>query len=244
KKLHNAKRRGDRIAGLISQFLEDYTEGNLDFNESKVMNYIQELNDLEGEFSIDAKEERLDIAQISISEYATDIFSSLPRGEPCNTGKIIFRAKKPELLIRDAKMNRNIRFKEIGSDENYLSIHISLIFALQRFLEEAQRPVPGVVIIDQVSRPYYSNETFPDMVELGKDDLGKDDDTIDLKRHFDFLFQEVKNRSGLQIIVLEHAFFKDDKRFTEATKYRWPKRGKEKLIPADWPMYSEFALNC
>ncbi|MCI5130111.1 MAG: DUF3732 domain-containing protein [Candidatus Electrothrix sp. EH2] len=172
----------------------------------------------------------MDVAQVSISEYASHIFSSLPRGEPCDNGKIIFRAKKPEILIRDAEINRNIRFKEIGSDENYLSIHISLIFALQRYFEEAKRPVPGVVILDQVSRPYYPSEKYSDIVELEQDD-----DTVALKKHFDFLFKEVERRSGLQIIVLEHAFFKNDEDFSKATKYRWPKKGKEKLIPADWP---------
>ncbi|CAK8721475.1 hypothetical protein GMJAKD_10685 [Candidatus Electrothrix aarhusensis] len=229
KELRDSKRRGDRTAGKISQFLEDHI-GTINFDERKLENYTRNLEELEGEFDIDTKEERLDVAQISISEYASDIFSYLPRGEPCDNGKIIFRAKKPEILIRDAKINRNVRFKEIGSDENYLSIHVSLIFALQRYFEEAKRPVPGVVILDQVSRPYYPSEKYSDIVELEQDD-----DTVALKKHFDFLFREVERRSGLQVIVLEHAFFKNDKEFSKATKYRWPKKGKEKLIPTDWP---------
>ncbi|TFV90177.1 DUF3732 domain-containing protein [Oxalobacteraceae bacterium OM1] len=59
-------------------------------------------------------------------------------------------------------------------------------------------------------------------------------DTASLKRYFDFLFQKVSEQSGLQIIVLQHAYFKDYKRVTSAVRYRWRKAEADRLIPLDW----------
>ncbi len=233
KKLQESNQRASRTAGRISYFLENY-KNSPGYDTRKIDNYQAELKSLEEDYSFTAKEERLTIVQNAISRNASDIFSDLPRGEPCTTGEILFLAKKPDIIISDLQGNRHIRFKEIGSDENYLSIHISLVFGMQRFFRQTQRPVPGVVVIDQVSRPYYPGEQYADEVELVQDD-----DTLALMKHFDFLFKEVEREEGLQIIVIEHAYFKDDPRYVNATKYRWPKTSEEKLIPSDWPMYKD-----
>lgn len=49
------------------------------------------------------------------------------------------------------------------------------------------------------------------------------------------MFNEVKKREGLQVIVLEHAYLTDDKRYKDAVRYRWRKDGEERLIPPEWP---------
>jgi len=57
----------------------------------------------------------------------------------------------------------------VGSDQNYLAIHIALSFAVQRYFESqsiviggrnqpvrpesVNAPVPGVLVLDQISRP-------------------------------------------------------------------------------------------
>lgn len=224
----DSNQRGSHVAGRVSYFLDHFQELE-DYDTGKLTELEDELAELEGNFSLSNREERIDIAQTSISTFATEIFECLPRGEPCDTGRVMFLAKKPDVLIYDHRSNRNIRFKEIGSDENYLSLHEAIVFGLQRFFEEAKRPVPGVVIMDQVSRPYFSNEGDLDEMEV------EDEDKAALKKHFDFIFKEVEERNGLQVIVLEHAYFHKDARYREAVKYRWTQQNGEKLIPIDWP---------
>ena len=229
KKAQDSSQRAIRVSGRVSFFLEAFQKPE-NYDTEKLNGYREEIADLENRFDKSHKEEKLRIAESLISGYASEIFDDLPRGEPCNTGKILFLSRKPSIVVYDHKLNREHRFEDIGSDENYLSLHIAFIFGMQRFLEEACRPVPGVVILDQVSRPYFPQEGEFDEVELSSDE-----DTAALRQYFKFLFTEVSKRSGLQVIVLEHAYFGDDEQYINAVKYRWPKKGSERLIPAEWP---------
>lgn len=230
KEQQNTDQRASRVAGRVSFFLDSFQRPE-DYDTEKLNAYLEEITDLEERLDKNHKEEKLRIAENLISNYASDIFAELPKGEPCNSGRMQFFSKKPSVIVYDHEINREHRFEDIGSDENYLSLHIALIFGLQRFLEEAKRPVPGVVILDQVSRPYFPQEDDSDEIELSSDD-----DTTALRQYFNFLFSEVSKRSGLQVIVLEHAYFKDDDKFRDAVKYRWPKNSIEKLIPSEWPV--------
>ena len=49
--------------------------------------------------------------------------------------------------------------RDIGSDENYLSLHVAVALGLQRYFKIHARPVPGFVVFDQLSRPFYPSET-------------------------------------------------------------------------------------
>ncbi len=229
KKMQDSNQRAIRVSGRVSFFLDAFQKPE-DYDTEKLKSYREEIADLEDRFDKNHKEEKLRIAESLISGYASEIFDDLPRGEPCNTGKILFLSRKPSIVVYDHRLNREHQFEDIGSDENYLSLHIAFIFGMQRFLEEAKRPVPGVVILDQVSRPYFPQEADFDEVELSSDE-----DSAALRRYFKFLFKEVSKRSGLQVIVLEHAYFGDDEQYRNAVKYRWPKKGHERLIPSEWP---------
>ncbi|MCY1558515.1 hypothetical protein D9M68_954560 [compost metagenome] len=55
-----------------------------------------------------------------------------------------------------------------------------------------------------------------------------------MRQHIDFLFKEVEARSGLQVLLLEHAYFPSDPRYVSATKERWTKASGKGLIPRDW----------
>ena len=44
---------------------------------------------------------------------------------------------------------RRINMKDIGSDENYLSVHLAILVALHLHFPERNRSVPGVLVIDQ-----------------------------------------------------------------------------------------------
>jgi hypothetical protein len=74
-------------------------------------------------------------------------------------------------------------------------------------------PVPGVLVLDQISRPYFptSGEEEEDETEIAGGE--EDDDVQAMRRHIDFLFAEAAHRTGLQVLLIEHAYFADDPRY-------------------------------
>ena len=102
--------------------------------------------------------------------------------------------------------------RDVGGDESYLSGHVATLLGLHRVFDDGNRPVPGVIVFDQLSRPFFPADEYHEEVEV------RGDDRRDLKTYFDVLFDEVATRGTLQIIVLEHAYFADDPREVEAVK--------------------------
>jgi hypothetical protein len=90
--------------------------------------------------------------------------------------------------------------------------------------------VPGFVVIDQPSRPYFPPDEHGNLLDA---DHVSDNERAGLQQYFDVLFSEISRSEGLQLLVLEHAFFASDPRYVAAMKYRWTKAG-EKLVPASW----------
>jgi hypothetical protein len=95
-------------------------------------------------------------------------------------------------------------------------------------------PVPGVLVLDQISRPYFptSGEDEDETEIAGREE---DEDVQAMRKHIDFLFGETARRSGLQILLIEHAYFADDARYVAATRERWTRASGRALIPLDWP---------
>jgi hypothetical protein len=56
-----------------------------------------------------------------------------------------------------------------------------------------------------------------------------------MRKHIEFLFTETARRSGLQVLLVEHAYFADDARYVAATRERWTRASGKALIPLDWP---------
>lgn len=225
--------KASKVSGRIAFFVEHLTMQE-PFDEKRLKGYEEALEELEAAYGGDAIEDQLRAAESLVSDYATEIFQSLPVVEPFERTRIVFNAKKPAVTMFDASANRSYRLPDLGSDENYLSLHVALLFGLQRFFADISSPVPGVLIFDQVSRPYFPEQREHDgseEVEMSADSS----DTVSLLRYFDFMFNEVQRRDGLQVIVLEHAYLTDDKRYKDAVRYRWRKDGKERLIPPEWP---------
>ena len=105
---------------------------------------------------------------------------------------------------------------------------------MQRFFEEVEAPVPGLLVLDQISRPYFpesGDETDEEEIEGGEED----EDVQAMRQHIDFLFAETARRKGLQVLLIEHAYFADDLRYVAATRQRWTRKSKDALIPLDWP---------
>ncbi|WP_245415042.1 DUF3732 domain-containing protein [Aureimonas flava] len=193
-----------------------------------------EIAELEARVDREARDIKLKRAEAKISQFASEAFAVLPTVAPCVGSELDFSSRQPEITVIEAGSGAVLRLPDVGSDQNYLAIHIALSFALQRFFEVVNAPVPGVLILDQISRPYFpqSGEDEDETEISGREE---DEDVQAMRQHIDFLFAETARRNGLQVLLIEHAYFADDPRYVGATRERWTRASGQALIPLDWP---------
>lgn len=218
------------VVGRIHQFLEMTVQDSEDYsvNISSLKGEIAELMD---KVDPEAKRARLRDAENLITNYATDMLSDLPTEMPAKNSRLLFFSNPKISLIEPAR-RAALTLAEIGSDQNYLAIHLAVAFSLQKHFEAINAPVPGLIVIDQISRPYYSEGGD----EKSLDDMSKDSDRAAMRQIVRFLFDETARRTGLQVILIEHAYIGDDPKYVRAVRGRWTSRTNEKLIPPDWPV--------
>lgn len=231
------------LIGRISFFLEMVTDEArpqpLDLTVLK-----HQIRELEGLVDRNARIARLRLAERKISEYASTAFAELPTIEPCVGSELDFSASEPEVAVIEAESSAVLKMSDVGSDQNYLAIHIALSFALQHYLEKVRSPVPGVLIFDQISRPYFpSKGEERDELAIsaagGADGVEEDEEIRAMRQHIDFLFAESDRRKQLQVILIEHAYFADDPRYVLATRERWTRASGKGLVPSDWPVRAD-----
>ncbi|WP_454758826.1 DUF3732 domain-containing protein [Caulobacter segnis] len=227
------------LVGRISFFLETLSDEArpqpVDLTVLK-----DQIRELEGLVDREARMARLRRAERKISEYASDAFADLPTIEPCVGSELDFSATEPDVAVIEADSGVVLKMSDVGSDQNYLAIHIALSFALQHYFEKVRSPVPGVLIFDQISRPYFpSKGEERDELAISADatagGVEEDEDIRAMRQHVDFLFAETERRQELQVILIEHAYFADDRRYVAATRERWTRASGEGLVPSDWP---------
>lgn len=197
-----------------------------------------EISQLEAQVDREAREIRLQRAEGKISTYASEALGFLPTVAPCVGSELYFSARLPEVRVIEAGSRTMLRMPDVGSDQNYLAIHIALAFALQRYLGESDAPVPGLLVLDQISRPYFPTRGA-DEDERQITGGEEDEDIQAMRRHIDFLFKQVAARNGLQVLLIEHAYFADDPRYVAATRQRWTRDSRKALIPLDWPLRTD-----
>lgn len=221
------------LLGRVSFFLESSVDESRQV--SRDLSVLRaEIAELESRVDREAKEIKLRRAENKISQFASEAFAVLPTVAPCVGSELDFSSRQPEVTVIEADSGAILRMPDIGSDQNYLAIHISLSFALQRYFESVIAPVPGVLVFDQISRPYFptSGEDEDETEIAGREE---DEDVQAMRKHIDFLFRETARRSGLQVLLIEHAYFADDPRYVAATLERWTRASGRALIPLDWP---------
>lgn len=221
------------LLGRISFFLEaSVDEPRQPTRDLDVLR--TEIADLEARVDREAKEIKLRRAEAKISQFASEAFGALPTVAPCIGSELDFSSRKPEIAVIEAGSGAVLRLPDVGSDQNYLAIHIALSFALQHYFEIVSAPVPGLLVLDQISRPYFpqSGEDEDETEISGREE---DEDVQAMRKHIQFLFDETARRKGLQVLLIEHAYFADDPRYVAATRERWTRASGRALIPLDWP---------
>lgn len=219
--------RRNRIVGKASLFLDAQQSQNSDLRRKNLLILRQEIEELKSEVDPTSKLDALTSVERRITYIASQLIKELPFDRQYHDCPINCNLRTLTVSLDTAQ--RRVAMRDVGSDENYLSLHVVLLLALHRVLGERNRPVPGVLIFDQLSRPYFP----PDKVK-GEVVMREQDEREQVKRYFDLLFNEVERGTSLQVIVLEHAYFPDDPRFVSATKERWV--SDNKLVPLDWPL--------
>lgn len=214
-----------RIAGRISLYIESI-EDRTETDSSKLDKLRARIEDLQGDVDSESKKERLEIEQQRIGTVATALLAELPFEADFRDASVYFSARRAECGIVTSR--RQYAMRDVGSDENYLSLHIAILCSLHRHFAENRSAVPGLIVFDQISRPYYPPEDNPDEVEVERDA-----DSEAVHRYFDFLFREAKRQPGMQFIVIEHSYLKTHEDFKNAIVRRWT--DVHKLIPLDWP---------
>jgi predicted nucleic acid-binding Zn-ribbon protein len=215
-----------KVAGRVSYFLEVADQAQAAPNSDQLTRLGTRIAELREELDQASKLDRLQEAQQQVAFAANDVLDSLPFAALYPQRAVYINTRDISAGILTAQ--RRIPMRDIGSDENYLSLHVAIALGLQRYFKIHSRPVPGFVVFDQLSRPFYPPDRMPGVVTTRSDA-----ERGELRKYFDALFREVETQGDLQIIVLEHAYFADDERFVTAVGNRYLET--EKLIPADWP---------
>jgi energy-coupling factor transporter ATP-binding protein EcfA2 len=221
------------LLGRISFFLEaSVDEPRQATRDLSVLR--AEIAELEARVDKEAKEIKLRRAEARISQFASEAFVALPTVAPCIGSELDFSSRQPEVTVIEEESGAVLRLPDVGSDQNYLAIHIALSFALQRYFQTVNAPVPGLLVLDQISRPYFpTSGEDEDEAEISGGE--EDEDVQAMRKHIDFLFAETARRKGLQVLLIEHAYFADDPRYVNATRERWTRSSGQALIPLNWP---------
>lgn len=216
-------RRG-RVIGRISLYLESVSfESNSNINK-KIDNLRKEINELSSQIDLDAKTEKINAIINKLNYQMTQWVRAGVLDTEDNDVTVRFDLKKLQLYAD--KDDRCASLSQIGSGANWVSYHIMLMFALQRYLIRNNRPVPKFLIIDQPSQAYFPSKNNIDNQTLA------DHDIASVQKIFDFMFNETEELKGqLQVIITEHANL-EDKRYQDAILEIW--RDGLKLIPESW----------
>ncbi|KEZ67899.1 hypothetical protein C1E_0213300, partial [Pseudomonas amygdali pv. tabaci str. ATCC 11528] len=226
KRLDSLAQYHSHLLGKVSQFLEMNPATPSAGPDLNVLR--EQIQGLEALVNGAAKQVLLSRAERKVSQYLSAAFAELPTVAPCIGADLEFSSKPPDVAIIEDRSGAVLRLPDAGSDENYLAIHIALSFALQKYLDEIDAPVPGFLAFDQISRPYYPQRGDESNIE-------ENEEVSAMRRHLDFLFNRTAAQEGLQVLLIEHAYFGDDPRYVAATRKRWNRESEDALIPHEWP---------
>lgn len=134
---------------------------------------------------------RLEILNAKINKYLKKITI-----KGYEEDKALFDEKTKTLNILRIKSSKLEHMKDIGSQSNYLNLHLSYFLSLHEMARENNLPwMPSFLILDQVNSPYYDSNTK----KISNDKERFDETLIVLNEYINKM-----KKYGFQIILLEH----------------------------------------
>jgi hypothetical protein len=207
------------IIGRISLWLESVRQtDNLDGKRDTISQIELRLNEIDALLDRNAIVERksslLRRISVDMTEWARELnleYSDSPYS--LDMSKVTVVVDKPE---------RPVPLAQLGSGANWVGVHLITYFALHKYFITAHRPVPRFIFMDQ-----------PSQVNFPSEQEGKSKDWEQVKQIYRFIFKRVKELNGnLQLIIVDHADFKNEKDFLDSVVEDWHNEGN--LIPTEW----------
>ena len=218
----------DRLLGRISEYIRTIDMGDMDDGEEDLDSLTKEIEVLQNRInSIAMRRKR---TQKNIDEKMT----SLSRRMEVEFQKGNASISVEDLAIKvqvDPDSDEMTSLAEIGSGANWVCYHLAGILAIHDHLSQNNCPVPRTLLIDQPSQAWFPEELH--ITEKEKDELlpRKAEDTDRVRGIYQLLREMASNEIFPQIIVMDHAKFKDTW-FKNMIRYEW--RFGEKLVPKHW----------
>jgi Protein of unknown function (DUF3732) len=214
-----------RVVGRVSLFLESVQVAEDDSGlQGQVDEMRGRLATLEAGLSDDAVEDRL----TSILQVVGSDMTGWARRLELEHSEWPIGFELKNLTVVAHRNSGPIRLPQMGSGENWMGYHAVTHLGLHKLFVERNRPVPGLLMLDQPTQVYFPSEPSEDR---SVDDL-EDEDRQAVRRLFRLIFDVTeKLAGGLQVIITDHADLSDDW-FQEAVVQKW--RGGKKLVPQDW----------
>ncbi len=217
-----------RVIGRISLWLESMgANENSSLLQDTVQKAEMRVTELEKRLDPEDKEERLTSILSRIGRQMSQWAQEL--GLEYSDNPVRLDLKKLTVVV-DTE-DGVLPLARIGSAQNWLGYHLTVLLALHKHFCQQSRPVPHFLFLDQPSQVYYP----PDQ-DISTDDSLEylsDIDRQALRRIFKLIFDAVESLyPNFQVIVTEHADLKDDNRFQSSIVEKW--RQGEALIPQEW----------
>ncbi len=218
----------ERYLGRLEQALTSYeTIGSDNDLADEVQQLRDQVRELERRISARNIQSRIERALKQIHAMAATIIPNLDAEFPTYPIELSIK----DLSIQVIGPERADWLWEIGSGANWLTYHIAVSAALQRFfMQSKSHPVPHLLVYDQPSQVYFPRSVTGDQPEPE----WKDQDINAVRKVFATLAKEVGDSKGrLQVIVLDHASH-DVWGGIEHIHALPEWRGSEKLVPLAW----------
>ncbi len=166
-----------------------------------------------------------------VSNDMTKLASRLPFEHHDHPLRFDFR----NLTVIADRPGRPFTMQRMGSGQNWLVCHLVTLLALHRHFRVENRPVPGILVLDQPSQVYFpSAERYRDADGSVERTESSGADISAVKRMFSLLFDLVTELKGeLQLIVLEHANLDSEQYQAALVEERWD-GDAHALVPPSW----------
>ena len=214
-----------RVVGRIGAFLEQasLTDPTNELND-EIESAKQKVDALIERVGADEVGQRLDtflnLISTTMTRYAQELDLEHTRGQ--------IRLDLKKLTVVADTITGPVPLYRMGSGENWIGYHVVTLLALHKWLRERERPVPGMLFLDQPSQAHYP----PESDDEGSLDALQDADRLAVHNLFELMkigCDEIG--AGFQLIVLDHAKLDDDW-FRSAIVEEF--RGDNALVPQNW----------
>ncbi|MGA8809516.1 MAG: DUF3732 domain-containing protein [Thermoanaerobaculia bacterium] len=224
-----------RFMGRLEQSLEHYERlGNDGDLAAEVADLRERVRALEAAVQEGEIGNRMNLALKRVSRHAEQLMPDLDSERPGDPLSL----SVSDLTIRVTGKEREDYLWEIGSGSNWLSYHLAIMLALQKFfLSLPSSPVPSFLVFDQPSQVYFPKRLAerPNEESTEIEPAYRDQDVDAVRKAFQVLAAAAKDAHGnLQIIVLDHAtdtVWGGIQPLNPVAEWR----DGEKLVPEDWP---------